>query len=167
MTGDGVCCLCEAAVCTKHLRVDPSPIGAGKEGNDACDIVGLTEPLERRHAADLFDLLFRLAVEEELRPYRSRCNGVDGNLVSAKLIGEDVDKAFNACLGSDVRAVGGEILREDAAGEGDDAAALGNVLRGLRKDQEGSAEIRGNDFVEGLHVTRAMVRPIPRDARLR
>ena len=95
---DDVCCLCEAAVCAKHLRVDPSAVGPGKKGDDVCDIVGLTEPLKRRHAADLFDLLFSLAVQEELSPYRSRCNGVDRNLVSAKLVGEDMDKAFDACL---------------------------------------------------------------------
>src|SRR5271163_5041029 len=116
-------------------------------------IVGLTEPLKRRHAADLFDLLFSLAVQEELRPYRSRCNGVDRNLVSAKLVGEDMDKAFDACLGGDVRAVGRKVLRQDAAGECDDTASLGYVLRRLREDEEGSAEVRGNDFVEGLHVT--------------
>src|ERR1700722_8393602 len=129
MTGGGVCRLCEAAVGAKYLSIDPSAIGPGKKGDDVCDIVGLTEPLKRRHAADLFDLLFRLAVQEELRPYRSRCNGVDCNLVSAKLVGEDVDEAFDACLGGDVRTVGGEVLREDAAGEGGDPAHLGNVLR--------------------------------------
>jgi hypothetical protein len=32
-------------------------------------------------------------------------------------------------------------------------ASLGYVLRRLREDEEGSAEVRGNDFVEGLHVT--------------
>src|SRR5271170_3651601 len=153
MTGDDVCCLCEAAVCAKDLRVDPSAVGPGKKGDDVCDIVGLTEPLKRRHAADLFDLLFRLAVQEELSPYRSRRNGVDRNLVSAKLIGEDMDKALDACLRRDVRAVGREVLREDAAGEGDNTASLGYVLRRLREDEEGSAEVRGNDFVERLHIT--------------
>ena len=150
---DGVCCLCEATVCAKHLRVDPFAVGPSKKGDDVCDIVGLTEPLKRRHAADLFDLLFSLAVQEKLRPYRSRCNGVDRNLVSAKLVGEDMDKAFDACLGGDVRAVGRKVLREDAAGECDDTASLGYVLRRLGEDEEGSAEVRGNDFVEGLHVT--------------
>src|SRR6202161_3608956 len=149
---DDVCCLCEATVCAKHLGVDPSAVGPGKKGDDVCDIVGLTQSLQRRHAADLFDLLFRLALQEELRPYRSRGNGVDRNLVSAKLVGEDVDKAFDACLGGDVRAVGRKVLREDAAGECDDTASLGYMLRGLREDEEGSAEVRGDDFVEGLHV---------------
>src|ERR1700734_1239292 len=148
-----VCCLCEAPVWPKPLRVDPSAGEPGKKGDDVCDIVGLTEPLKRRHAAELFDLLFRLAVQEELRPYRPRCNGVDRNLVSAKLVGEDMDKAFDACLGGDVRAVGRKVLRQDAAGECDDTASLGYVLRRLREDQEGSAEVRRNDFVEGLHVT--------------
>src|ERR1700722_17212278 len=152
MTGDDVCCLCEATVCAKHLRVDPSAVGSGKKRDDVGDIVGLTEPLKRRHAGDLFDLLFSLAVKEELRPYRSRCNGVDRNLVSAKLVGEDMDKAFDACLGGDVRAVGGKVLCEDTAGEGDDTASLGYVLRRLREDEESSAEVRGNDFVEGLDV---------------
>src|SRR5580692_10072528 len=152
MTGDDVCCLCEATVCAKHLRVDPSAVGPGKKGDDVCDIVGLSEPLKRRHAANLFDLLFSLAVQEELRPYRSRCNGVDRNLVSAKLVGEDMDKTFDTCLGGDVRAVGRKVLREDAAGECDDTAALGYVLRCLREDEEGSAEVRGNDFVEGFDI---------------
>ena len=124
MTASDVCRLCEAAVCAKHLRVDPSAIGSGKEGDDVCDIVWLAEPLERRHAADLLDLLFRLAVQKELRPYRSRCNGVDRDLVSAKLVGENMDEAFNACLGGDIGTVGGEVLGEDAAGEGDDPARL-------------------------------------------
>src|SRR6202522_2458134 len=153
LTRDDVCCLCEATVCAKHLRVDPPAVGPGKEGDDAGDIVGLTKPLKRRHAADLFDLLFSLAVQEELRPYRSRCNGVDCNLVSAKLVGEDMDKAFDASFRSDVRAVGRKVLREHAAGECDDTASLGYVLRRLREDEKGSAEIRRNDFVEGLHVT--------------
>src|SRR6202041_2807531 len=148
-----VCHLCEAAICAKHLRVDPSAIGSGQEGDDSGDIIWLAEPLERRHAADLLDLLFSLAVQEELRPYRSRCNGVDRNLVSAKLVGEDVDEAFDTCLGGDVRAVGRKVLREDAAGECDDTASLGYVLRRLREDEKGSAEVRGNDFVEGLNVT--------------
>src|SRR5271167_797459 len=121
------CCLGEATVCPKYLSVDPSAIGSGKEGDDVCDIVWLTEPLKRRHATDLLDLLFRLAVQKELRPYRSRCNGVDRDLVSTKLVGEDMDKAFDACLGGDVRAVGRKVLCEDAAGEGDDAASLGYV----------------------------------------
>src|SRR3984957_10725668 len=116
MTEDDVCCLCEAAVGAKHLRVDPSAVGPGKKGDDVCDIVGLTEPLKGRHAADLFDLLFSLAVQEELRPYRSGGNAVNRDLVSAKLVGKDVDKAFDACLGGDVRAVGRKVLREDAAG---------------------------------------------------
>jgi hypothetical protein len=68
MTEDDVCCLCEAAVCAKHLRVDPSAVGSGKKRDDVGDIVGLTKPLKWRHAADLFDLLFSLAVQEELRP---------------------------------------------------------------------------------------------------
>jgi hypothetical protein len=153
MTGDDVSCLCEATVGAEHLRVDPSAIGSGKKGDDVCDIGGLTEPLKRRHAADLLDLLFRLAVHEEFRPYRSRCNGVDRNLVSAKLVGEDMDKAFDACLGGDVRAVGRKVPREDAAGECDDPASFRDVLRRLREDEKGSAEVRGNDFVEGLHVT--------------
>src|ERR1700677_404365 len=38
-----VCGLCEATVCAKHLRVDPSAIGAGEEGNNARDIVRLTD----------------------------------------------------------------------------------------------------------------------------
>ena len=101
----------------------------------------VTEPLKWRHAADLLDLLVGLAVQEKLRPYRPRCDGVDGNLVSAKLVGEDVDEAFDACLGSNVRAVGGEVLRENATGEGDDTASLSYVLRGLREDEEGSAQV--------------------------
>jgi len=152
MTGDNVCCLCEATVCAKHLGADPSAVGTGKKGDDVCNIIGLAEPLKRRHAADLFDLLFSLALQEELRPYRSRCNGVDRNLVSAKLVGEDMDKAFDARLGGNVRAVGRKVLREDAAGECDDAASLGYVLRRLREDEEGSPQVRGNDFVECLHV---------------
>src|ERR1700733_926102 len=111
------CCLGEATVCPKYLSVEPSAIGSGQEGDDVCDIVWLTEPLKRRHAADLLDLLFRLAVQKEFRPDRSRCNGVDCNLVSAKLVGEDVDEAFDTCLGGDVGTVGREVLREDAAGE--------------------------------------------------
>src|SRR6202041_2339249 len=98
------------------------------------------------------DLLFSLAVQEELRLYRSRCKGVDRDLVSAKLVGEDMDKAFDACLRGDVRAVGRKVLREDATGECEDTASLGYVLRRLREDEEGSAEVRCNDFVEGLHV---------------
>src|ERR1700733_1050957 len=148
-----LCRLCEAAVCAKHLRVDPSAVGPGEKGDDVRDIVWLTEPLKRRHAADLFDLVFSLAVQEELRPDRSRCNGVHRDLVSAKLVGENMDEAFNARFGGDVRAVGRKVLREDAAGEGDDAAAFPYMLRGLREDEEGSAEVRGNNFVEGLHVT--------------
>src|ERR1700684_4707168 len=109
-TASEVCCLCEATVCAKHLRVDPSTIGAGKEGDDVCDVVGLTETLKRRHAADLFDLLFRLAVQEELRPHRSGRDGVHRDLVSAKLVGEDVAKSFAACFGGDIRAVGGWVL---------------------------------------------------------
>src|ERR1700678_98904 len=151
-TASEVCCLCEATVCAKYLRVDPSTIGAGKEGDDVCDIVRLTETLKRRHAADLFDLLFSLAVQEEFGPNRSRCNRVDRNFVPAKLVGEDMDEAFDAGLGGDVGPVGGEVLREDAAGEGDDAAALSYALRSLREDEEGSAEIGGDDFVEGLYV---------------
>src|ERR1700723_3070576 len=147
-----VCHLCEAAICAKHLRVDPSAIGSGQEGDDSGDIIWLAEPLERRHAADLLDLLFSLAVQEELRPYRSRCNGVDRNLVSAKLVGEDVDEAFDTCLGGDVGTVGREVLREDAAGEGDNTASLGHVLRGLREDEEGSAQVGGDNLVEGLYV---------------
>ena len=111
MACDDVCFSSEAAVCAKHLRVDPSAVGPGKKGDDVCDIVGLTEPLKGGHAADLFDLLFSLAVQEEFRPYRSRCNGVDRNFVSAKLVGEDMDKAFDACLGGDIGAVGREIFR--------------------------------------------------------
>ena len=71
-TGDNVCCLCESTVCAKHLRVDPPAVGPGKKGDDVCDIVGLTEPLKRRHAADLFDLFFSLAVQEKLRSYRAQ-----------------------------------------------------------------------------------------------
>src|ERR1700733_5900902 len=115
--GGGVGDFCGGSVCAKHLRVDPSAIGSGQEGDDSGDIIWLAEPLERRHAADLLDLLFSLAVQEELRPYRSRCNGIDCNLVSAKLVGEDVDEAFDTCLGGDVGTVGREVLREDAAGE--------------------------------------------------
>ena len=70
MTGDDVCCLCETAVCANDLGVDPPAIGSGEEGDDACDIVGRTEPLKRCHAADLFDLLFSLTVQEELRPHK-------------------------------------------------------------------------------------------------
>src|ERR1700722_20415053 len=81
LRANGVGFLCEAAVRAKHLRVDPSAIGPGKERDGACDIVWLTEAFEWRQAADLFDLLFGLAVQEELRTYRSRCNGVDGNFV--------------------------------------------------------------------------------------
>src|ERR1700735_4506204 len=149
---DDVCGLCEATVCAKHLRVDPSAVRPGKKGDDVCDVVGLTEPLQRRHAADLFDLLFSLAVQEELRPYRSRCNGVDRNLVPAKLVGEDMDEAFDACLGGDVWTVGGEVFSEDAAGEGDYAAPFGYMLRGLREDDEGSTQVSGDDLVEGLYV---------------
>jgi hypothetical protein len=147
-----VCRLCEAAVCAKHLRVDPSAIGSGKEGDNVCDIVRLAESLERCHATDLLDLLFRLAVQKELRPDRSRCNRVDRNLVSAKLVGENMDEAFNACFGCDVRAVGGKVLREDAAGKGNNTAALSDVLRCLREDEEGPAQVRGDHLVEGLHV---------------
>src|SRR5271163_1220750 len=107
-----VCRLCEAAVCAKYLSVDPSAIGSGKERDDTGDIVWLAEPLERCHATDLLDLLFRLAVQKELRPDRSRCNRVDRNLVSAKLVGENMDEAFNTSLGGDIGAVGREVLRE-------------------------------------------------------
>src|ERR1700733_2002822 len=132
--GGDVCPLCEAAICAKHLSVDPAAIGSGKEGDDVCDIVRLTEAFEWRHVADLFDLLFRLAFQKKLCANRARCNGVDRNLVSAKLVGKNMDEAFDARLGSDVRAVGGEILGENAAGEGDDAPTLGNVMRRLREN---------------------------------
>jgi hypothetical protein len=131
--------LCEATVCAKNLRVDPSPIGAGKEGDDACDIVWLAEAFEWGHAADLLNLFFCLAIQEKFRPHRPRCNGVDRNLVSAKLVSEDVDEAFNARLGGDIGTIGGEALGEHAAGEGDDAAPFGYMLSCLREDEEGSA----------------------------
>jgi hypothetical protein len=35
ITASDVCRLCEAAVCAKYLSVDPSAIGAGKDGDDA------------------------------------------------------------------------------------------------------------------------------------
>src|SRR5580698_11315410 len=140
--GDDLSCLCEAAVCAKHLRIDPSAIGPSQKGDDICDIVGLTKPLKRRHAADLLDLFFRLAIQEKLRSYRSGCDGIDRDLVSAKLVGENMDQAFNACLGGDVRAVCGKVLRENAAGECDDAPAFRDVLRCLREDEECSAEVR-------------------------
>src|ERR1700722_12507709 len=133
MTGDDVRCLCEAAVCAQHLRIDPSAIGPGKKGNYVRDIVGLAEPLERRHAADLFDLVFSFAVQEELRSYRSRCNGVHRDLVSAKLVGEDVDESFDACFGGDIGAVAGEVLGENAAGEGEEAPTPGYGRRRLRE----------------------------------
>src|ERR1700693_6524270 len=99
--------LCKAAVCVKHLRIDPSTIGSGEEGDDARDIVWLAEAFKWRHAADLFDLLFGLALQEEFGSDGSRRNGVDCNFVSAKLVGQNVDEAFDACLGGDVGAVSG------------------------------------------------------------
>ena len=60
-------CLCEAAVCAEYLSVYPSAVGTSEEGDDACDVVWLADALEWRHAADLLDLLFGLAVEEEWR----------------------------------------------------------------------------------------------------
>ena len=63
-----------------------------------------------------------------------------------------MDKAFDACFGGDVGAVSGEVLGEDAAGESDDTAALCNVLCRLREDEEGSAQVSGDDFVEGFDV---------------
>src|ERR1700677_2176916 len=42
VASDG-CRLCEAAVCAKHLRVNPPAIGANEEGNNPCDIVRLTD----------------------------------------------------------------------------------------------------------------------------
>src|SRR6202035_5408572 len=118
----------------------------------ACDIVWLAEPLQGSHAADLLDLLFGLAIEKELGSDRSRGDGVDGDLVSAKLVGEDVNEALDACLGGDVRTVGGEVFSKDAAGEGDDTATLRDVLRCLREDEEGSAQVRGDDFIECFYV---------------
>src|ERR1700678_2678090 len=96
--------LCEAAVCAKHLRIDPPTVGSGKEGDDACDIVWLAEACQWGHAGDLFDLLFGLAVQEEFGSDGSRCNGVDRNFVSPKLVGQDVDQAFDARLGGNVGA---------------------------------------------------------------
>ncbi len=147
-----MCHLCEASVCAEYLSVDPSAVRTGEEGDDAGNIVGLTEPLEGSHATDLLNLFFRLAVEKKLGGNGSGGNGVDGDFMSAKLICEDVDEAFNTCFGGDVWAVGGEVLGEDAAGEGDDTAALCNVLRRLREDEKGSSEVGGDDFVEGFNV---------------
>src|ERR1700735_5186734 len=90
---------CEAAVCAKYLSVDPSAIGSGKKEDNVGDIIRLSEPLERCHAADLLDLLFGLAVQKEFRPDRPRCNRVDRNLLSAKLVGDNMDEVFDARLG--------------------------------------------------------------------
>src|SRR5580658_2688982 len=100
-------CLCEAAVCAKYLSVDPSTIGSSKEGDDVCDIVWLAEPLERSHAADLLDLICGLAVEKELGCDRPGGDGIDSDLVATKLVGKNLDEPLDACLGGDVRAVGG------------------------------------------------------------
>jgi hypothetical protein len=104
------CVLCEAAVRAEHLSVDPSTIGPSKERHDICDIVRLTEAFEWCHAADLLDLFFSLAVQEELGTYRSGRDGVDSDLVSAKLVGENMDEAFDTRLGGDIGAIGGEIF---------------------------------------------------------
>ncbi len=60
--------LCEATVCAKNLCVDPSAIGSGKEGDDACDIVWLAEAFEWRPAADLLNLFFSLAIRKSSVP---------------------------------------------------------------------------------------------------
>ena len=91
-----------AAVGEEYLSVDPSAVRAGQEGDDSGNIVGLTEPLERSQATGLLDLFLGLAIEEKLGGNGSGSNGVDGDLVSAKLICEDVDEAFDTCFGGDV-----------------------------------------------------------------
>src|SRR5260370_15319844 len=115
-------------------------------------MVGLAEPLERSNASGLLDQFFALALEEKRGGNGSWGNGVDGDLVSAKFICEDRDEPFDTCFGGDVGAVGGESPGEDTAGEGDDTAALRDVLRCLREDEEGPAQVRGNDLVEGFDV---------------
>ena len=147
-----MCRLDQAAVWAEYLPVDPTAIGSGQEGDDAGNIVGLAEPLERSYASGLLDQFFALALEEKLGGNRSWGNGVDGDLVSAKLIGEDRDEPFDTCFGGDVGAVGGESPGDDAAGEGDDTAALGDVLRCLREDEEGPAQVGGDDLVECFNV---------------
>src|ERR1700733_5043377 len=148
----GVRFLCEAAVCAKYLRVHPSAIRSGKEGDNACDIVWLAEAFQRRQLTKLSDLLFCLVAKEKFCRDRSGGDRIHRDFVSAEFICKHMHQAFNACLGSDIGAVGGEVLSEDAAGEGDDTAALGDVLRCLREDEEGSAQVRGNDLVECLDV---------------
>ena len=93
--------------------------------------------------ADLLDLFFSvLAVQgkKSSSSYGTGRNGVDRDLVPAKLVGENMDQAFDACFGGNVRTVVGEILGEDTAGEGNNAASFGDACcAACVQDQEGSA----------------------------
>src|SRR6201993_4020230 len=152
LAGGDECRLYQAPVWADYLPVDPAAIGSGQEGDDAGNIVGLAEPLERSYASGLFDQFFALALEEKRSGNGPWGNGIDSDLVSAKFICEDRDEPFDTCFGGDVGAVGGESPGDDAAGEGDDTAALCHVLRCLREDEEGPAGVGGDDLVEGFDV---------------
>jgi hypothetical protein len=70
-------------------------------------------------------------------PGWSRRHSVHRDVATAQLVRQHRNEAFDSGLGGDIAPVCGEGLREYAAGEGDDAASLGDALRRLREDEEG------------------------------
>jgi hypothetical protein len=64
----------------QNLTVDPSPVRAGKEGDNACNVLRRADPFERRHFGHAVDPLRRFSPQEKLGRHRPGGHGVGRDL---------------------------------------------------------------------------------------
>jgi hypothetical protein len=95
--------LCEAAIGTHELGVDPTALGPGKKRYHVGDILGVAQAFQRGEFTQLVDLRLSLIVAEEFRRHRAWGYGIYGDVATTQLIGEHVARpstpAFDAMYG--------------------------------------------------------------------
>ena len=123
-------------------------VRSGEEAHGRGDVLGRPETLERRHLRHAIDELGRLALEEQIGRRRPRCDGVDGHVAPAQLLGEDAGHRLDAGLGRRIDRVSGQQHADDAGREIDDAAARANVPGRLAHGVEAALQVDVDHAIE-------------------
>src|SRR5258708_24717701 len=97
--------LCEAAICTQDLCVDPASVWSGQKRNDVSNILWLAQALKRCKLAELCDLLWGLTLKEQIRSGWPRRDGIHRDVATTKLVCEHRNEPFATSLRGDVWTV--------------------------------------------------------------
>jgi RNA polymerase sigma-B factor len=133
--------LADATAGSEVLGGHPPAVRADEERDHVCDILGLSEPAERRHFSHHLLALGAVVVAQHVSVGRSGRNGVDSNASLAEFVGGDDRELLDGALAGGVKRDARYGQNRVDGGHVDDPSAVGHAPGGLPQGFEDGPQV--------------------------